>query len=177
MEAPLRFRLRGIEEGVNRHEAELAPADLDLPVVEGVEYLGPVRIELEISRSGEQLQVRGAVEAAVRQACVRCLQPVESSVRGEISEVARKPGADEKRNDAPEGMVYHDGESLDLAQEVREVVLLEIPANPLCRPECAGLCPRCGANLNEGPHACRVAPAVDPRLAALEALRKLKPER
>ena len=170
MEAPLRFRLRGIEEGVNRHGAELTPADLDLPVVEGVEYLGPVRIDLEISRSGEQLQVRGSVEVAVRQPCVRCLQPVESEARGEISEVARKPRADEKRDGAPEGMLYHDGESLDLAEEVREVVLLEIPANPLCRPDCAGLCPRCGANLNEGPCGCGAGVNGETRWAALQAL-------
>jgi uncharacterized protein len=177
MEAPLRFRLRGIEQGVNRHEALLAPRDLGLPVSAEVEYLGPVRIDLEIARSGEQLQVRGAVELRVRQACVRCLQPVETAVRGEVSEVVRKPGADETPAGVPEGMVYHDGESLDLADEVREVLLLEIPTNPLCRPDCAGLCPRCGANLNEGTHACSAPPAVDPRLAALAALRRPKPKR
>jgi len=61
--------------------------------------------------------------------------------------------------------------------EVREVILLEVPAAPICRPDCAGLCPRCGADRNAGPCACTETQAVDSRLVALEALRRPPNER
>jgi len=177
METPLRFRLRAIEEGARRHAVELPAADLDLPVAGDVEYLGPVRIDLEIVRSGDQFQVRGEVRLGVRQGCVRCLKPVETEVCGDVSVVGRKPGAGESTDDVADGMVYHDGESFDLVGEVREVILLEVPANPICRPDCAGLCPRCGADRNAGPCACTETQAVDSRLVALEALRRPPNER
>jgi uncharacterized protein len=112
------------------------------------------------------------VRVSVRQRCVRCLQPVETLVSGEVALVGRKPAGEEKGADPPEGMVYHDGDWLDLAGEVREVVLLETPTYPLCRSDCAGLCPHCGADRNLGPCGCGAERPVDPRLAALEALRR-----
>ena len=48
-------------------------------------------------------------------------------------------------------MLFHDGRRLDLRDEAREALLLEVPMVPLCRPDCRGLCPRCGADWNEGP--------------------------
>lgn len=67
------------------------------------------------------------------------------------------------------------GEQLDLAPAVRETVLLDAPSSPLCRPDCAGLCPRCGADLNQGPCGC-ADDLVDERWQALDALRDLLPE-
>jgi uncharacterized protein len=51
-------------------------------------------------------------------------------------------------------MRFHDGRRLNLTEDAREALLLEVPMTPLCREDCAGLCPRCGAELNTGPHAC-----------------------
>jgi uncharacterized protein len=177
MELPLRFRLRAIEEGARRHAVELSAAELGLPLEGGTEYLSPVAVDLEIVRSGEQLMARGEVRLRVRQGCVRCLQPVETDVRAEVSVVGRKPSAGESATDAADGMVYHDGESFDLGGEIRGVILLEVPANPLCRPDCAGLCPHCGADRNAGSCGCTETNAVDRRLAALEALRRPPSER
>jgi uncharacterized protein len=72
--------------------------------------------------------------------------------------------------DAVEGETYpiHQ-ESVDLEVVAREAILLDLPLAPLCREECAGLCPTCGADLNEG--ACSCAPvAVDQRWSALTSL-------
>ena len=60
-------------------------------------------------------------------------------------------------------------DELDLGPLVRDAVVLELPMAPLCREDCAGLCPQCGADRNEGDCAC-VAP-TDPRWANLDALR------
>ncbi len=51
-------------------------------------------------------------------------------------------------------MKFHDGRRLDLREDARESLLLEIPIAPRCREDCAGLCPKCGADLNLGLHEC-----------------------
>ena len=57
-----------------------------------------------------------------------------------------------------DGLVFHDGRHVDLDAGVREAALLARPMAPLCRPDCRGLCPRCGADWNEGP--CPHVPAT-----------------
>jgi uncharacterized protein len=61
-------------------------------------------------------------------------------------------------------------QEIDLRQALREEVLLALPQFVECRPDCKGLCPTCGANLNEGPCGCGKAP--DPRWDALRVLAK-----
>jgi uncharacterized protein len=51
-------------------------------------------------------------------------------------------------------MKFHDGRQLDLREDAREALLLELPITPRCREECRGLCPKCGTDLNPGPCAC-----------------------
>jgi uncharacterized protein len=61
-------------------------------------------------------------------------------------------------------------DTIDLAPLVREAIMLELPLAPVCSPDCQGLCPTCGADLNDGP--CGCAPTSgDPRWAALDVLR------
>jgi uncharacterized protein len=69
---------------------------------------------------------------------------------------------------APPGEMTFDGDSgfIDLAPLVRDLSLLDMPINPICRPDCQGLCMECGQNLNEGDCGC-TADDIDPRLAAL----------
>jgi uncharacterized protein len=64
----------------------------------------------------------------------------------------------------------HDGIALDLQPLVHDHVLLAFPIQPLCRPECAGLCQVCGENHNEVQCACQ-AEATDPRFALLQQFR------
>ena len=63
------------------------------------------------------------------------------------------------------------GEQIDLTQMVRESIILELPLAPLCRADCAGICPVCGANRNDDPCSCEVA-VTDERWSALDALRE-----
>ncbi|MFH1144475.1 MAG: DUF177 domain-containing protein [Candidatus Eisenbacteria bacterium] len=171
MEAPLRLQLRDIPQGESRYAVDLRADELDL-VEAGAEaeFLGPVEIELELIRADEQLQVRGTARVSTRQRCARCLEPVERPLTTGLEIVARRRS--ERDGDEPaEGLILHDGEQIQLANEVRELILLSIPLAPVCRAECRGLCPQCGANLNAGPCACVPSTARDSRWAGLEGLR------
>ncbi len=169
MQEPLRLQLSTLPQGSSAVALELAARELDLAMADA-EFVDPVRVELEIYRQGEQLQVRGAASVAIRQTCVRCLNETAQEIEAQVSVVARAQAQRDAGEEAPDGMIYHDGEIVDLTGEIRELLLLEIPSAPVCRLDCRGLCPRCGADLNAGPCGCGVAGSRDARWAALQAL-------
>lgn len=117
-----------------------------------------VRGRLTIEKSGEQVTVRGALEAEARLDCVLCLAPARLDLRVPFEIFAERSGGRRKGEQAElerdDYMLFHDGRQLDLREEAREALLLEVPIAPKCRPDCRGLCPRCGADLNQGPCGC-----------------------
>jgi uncharacterized protein len=94
--------------------------------------------------------------------CRRCSAPIAGRMEVQFTE--------EFVIDAVEGETYpiHQ-ESVDLEVVAREAILLDLPLAPLCREECAGLCPTCGTDLNEGTCSC-VPTVADPRWGALSVL-------
>lgn len=101
--------------------------------------------------------------------CRRCLRPLEGDLSTEVKELYRRRSPGEAA-EADEETYPLGSEHLDLRLLARDALLLALPLAPLCRPDCAGLCPGCGADLNEGPCDCP-PPATDPRWAALDVLR------
>ena len=130
---------------------EVAPAEIDAT--------------LEVSRmthGGYALRLRFAT--ALSGPCMRCLEPAEPEAEVDAREVDQPGGGEELRSPYVEGGV------LDLAAWARDAYALALPNQVVCREDCAGLCPECGANLNEQPdHAHEAAP--DPRWAKLRELR------
>jgi DUF177 domain-containing protein len=120
---------------------------------------------LDVSRmthGGYALRLRFA--AGLTGPCMRCLEPAEPKVAVDAREVDQPGGGEELRSP------YVEGEVLDLAAWARDAYALALPAQVVCREDCAGLCPKCGVNLNEDPgHAHEAEP--DPRWAKLRELR------
>jgi uncharacterized protein len=115
------------------------------------------------------IEVTAVVEAPWKGECRRCLEPLDGQLRSEVRELYR-PRSPSVEGDDEDGDTYPlRGEQLDLRPLVRDALLLELPLAPLCRPDCRGLCPRCGADLNQDPCSCE-RETVDPRWAALGAL-------
>jgi uncharacterized protein len=120
---------------------------------------------LDVSRmthGGYALRLR--FKAGLTGPCMRCLEDAAPSFEVDAREVDQAGGGDELSSP------YVDGEELDVASWARDAYALTLPAQLLCREDCAGLCPECGANLNEEPgHGHERAP--DPRWAKLRELR------
>lgn len=130
----------------------------------------PIAFHLESTNTG--IVVRGTVSARYRDTCRRCLAEVRDTVTVEIGELYQREITD------PDAYPL-EGEQLLLAPLVREHLLLALPDAPLCRADCPGLCPVCGAdksNPTEADCGCVVG-ASDPRWAALDALRERLDER
>jgi uncharacterized protein len=173
MPAPLLIDIARIpDEGLDLAYLE---ADLRAWGAEGLwDPGGPVEAAVRLARSAGGVLAEGWVETAVRLACSRCSEAFTHPVREEFA-VQYLPApaapAPEERELAPAELEvdFLRGETLDVGALVRENVLLGLPAQPLCRAECRGLCPRCGTNLNLGPCGC-VTEAGDPRLRILKRL-------
>jgi uncharacterized protein len=107
------------------------------------------------------IQADGVVRAPWEGICRRCAEPVSGGLELAVHE--------RFGDDADEDFYPIEDDTIDLGPLVSDAIVLELPMAPLCREDCAGLCPECGANRNEGDCGC-VAPR-DPRWANLDALR------
>ena len=151
--------------------------DLELEPDPGPDELGlekPLEYDLEVHRQGKQVRVEGSVAATALARCSRCARRYPLAVERRftaIYEAAAQSGggkATELDEDAL-ALDYYEGDAIDGRTLLAEQVLLALPMKLTCAEDCRGLCPRCGANLNETD--CNCEKDVDPRLASLKALR------
>jgi uncharacterized protein len=125
-------------------------------------------------RTKSGILVRATLHLRCPDACSRCLAPVEVPLELQIEEeylptVDILTGTVCPRPEEPGAFVIDDHHILDLTEAVRQYRVLASPMQPLCRPDCAGLCPVCGQNLNEASCACR-RDEYDPRWGGLAKL-------
>lgn len=142
--------------------------DIDEPQQKLAEdlHIDFVRGTVEFTRTDRGIFAEGQLHSQIQLECARCLetfsQPLDLHLESQFSLPPIKPQGE------PIFPIGGKG-TIDLTQALREQILLEIPMRPLCKPDCLGLCPECGKNLNEGPCDC-VRETIDPRLAKLEEL-------
>jgi uncharacterized protein len=124
----------------------------------------PVAIRLHLESLTDGVVVRGSVEIDWTNLCRRCASPATGHLVCDVHELYQEVVTD------PEAFQLV-GDQLDLVPMVREIIVLDTPLSPLCRPDCGGLCPHCGADQNVEPCSCTLVDD-DPRWAALEQLRQ-----
>jgi len=132
---------------------------------EDVRFDAPVTGEVEVTRTARSVYLRGRLVTTVPLVCGRCLTPYRHGVTlmlAEEAQIGGPPAAEE---------VLGPDLALDVTEAVRQQLLLVLPMVPVCRPDCRGLCPRCGTNLNERACGCARDAVGDPRLAPLLTLR------
>lgn len=154
----LAFSIRTLAEGAVQVDADL-PADDSVWMEGDVRPVKGVRVTGRLSGAGHgRYYFSGTFHGTAAGECRRCLVPVEFEVRNESHLIYAD--ADDENADEPD--VYPIGErgtEVDLRAAIREQWLLDASGLPLCRPDCKGLCPTCGAELNAGPCACQLAAA------------------
>ena len=153
--------------GARRHERITAPvaglAVTGSHVAEGAE----VTLDLWLESVHDGVLATGTAATAWTGECRRCLNEATGDLEVHFRELF-----EEAPTEGDSYPLRH--EQVDLEPLAREAVLLELPQAPLCKEECRGLCPRCGADLNEGD--CDCEPERDPRGAALDAIRATETE-
>lgn len=149
--------------GTHKHVHTTTDAEgLRLPEVR-VPDGAAIDVDVEFEALFDGVVVRGTVTAPWEAICRRCLNAATGLAVADVQELYQvEPKTDEA--------FPFDGDSIDLTPLVRENVLVELPLAPLCRADCAGLCPSCGADRNQNPCSCDTTPA-DPRWGGLEGLK------
>jgi uncharacterized protein len=163
-----RIDLQRIQEGT--HSLVLDGRELSLVIDPEAELtLREFRMEGALTIAAKDCRVRGSLTGILGIACDRCLVRFERSVRSEVDETVVFGESASGRSSAPAERASSAPKTIDLADPLRKAVLLELPIKNLCREDCSGLCPSCGANRNLDPCRCDPRPR-DPRWTALEGL-------
>ena len=149
---------------------------------------GPVSVSLDLMKADDMIAVTGVLEGTAVRQCVRCLKEYDDALAFSVHAAfaregkepksgARQPKTGEARRVRPgsvktetdvetedegDDRYFYQGDHIELASMLREHIILASPMQPLCRENCAGLCARCGKDLNEGPCLC---PAEAPSTA------------
>ena len=141
--------------------------ELDLS---GLDFYGekpfahPVRVSGTVRNMADALLLEGTAETTLELACDRCLKPFSQELTLPVSTLLAEELEDEENDEI---VLLENGEA-DLDEIFTTALVLSMDAKHVCSEDCKGLCPTCGANLNDGPCGCRKE--IDPRLAALAQL-------
>ncbi len=145
---------------------------LSFPPVPGHSVEGQVSADVTLSRRDRDIFVKGVVKFTHRLQCARCLREILRP-REEKIQILYTPSrlldTELELTEADVNTLFYEGDLIDLEQPIRDAIVLSMPMKLLCKPDCKGLCPRCGKNLNEEECGCE-GEVVDPRWKALEKL-------
>ena len=172
----MRIEIERLDEQGEAFAHRYAPDELSLDE-ETARVAAEAAVEGRATRRGDVVRLRGKITAGVAVFCDRCAAEINAPLEIEFDtsftpaevEKAVVENVELQAGDLDRS-VYEGGE-VDVDELVREQILLALPTRNLCREECKGLCPECGANLNEGACGCGHK-EVDPRWAALADLKK-----
>jgi uncharacterized protein len=146
-----------------------APRDLGQALI-GVPEGAELSLDLRLESVSEGVLVTGAVAGTLVGECARCLRPLSTGLVVTLQELFAYPDSTTEATTEQDEVGRLQGDLIDLEPVVRDAVVLALPNRPLCRDDCPGLCPECGAHWDDLPADHRHGAPVDPRWAALNRL-------
>lgn len=132
-----------------------------------LEFTSPISVSGYVKSMAEYMFVHEDVRLEYDTNCARCAEPVKGTLEFSFEKDIATDDVSKDNDD----YVFPDDNKIDLAALTEEELMLELPSKTLCREDCAGLCPKCGKNLNEGKCSCPEHEG-DPRLQILKSLLK-----
>ena len=154
--------------------------ELELPVKIN-EHTDIAHVFIKITKLGKLIFAEGSIKISATLTCDRCLKDFSYPLDLTFSEEYTPAGVsdEEKEYELTEkelNLDFFSDEEIDIDQLITEQIILAVPMKHLCSPECPGMCPVCGKDLNNGACNCKTN-KVDPRLSPLERLKKKMEER
>ena len=141
-------------EDFKQYEALVSPETLGL-IYEEAEFVSLLSCTVFLLRQGgNNICVTADINSAISAECRRCVKPFEIHVTTSLNLFFSF--GDEPPDEDDADARYYDGETLDISEDARQALILEIPMWPLCSETCEGLCPQCGTELNAGACSCDI---------------------
>jgi len=164
----MKIRIDHLYEGEHHLENQLAPEALDLDTTR---FVDPIDVHVLWDRRGSQVCLQFVVSTYQRTQCDRCLDDVRIALADQVGIVVQFRDTVPPSMDDPDyRVVLPTDAEIDFTTDLRDAILLAVPAKVLCREDCKGLCPHCGQNWNHGSCDCPTGEAA----SQWEALRALK---
>ncbi len=153
MKSTLVFEVKDLRhEDFKRYEALVAPETLGL-IYEEADFVSPLSCTVLLCRQGDNnIFATADITSTLSVECRRCVKVFNIDVATTLNLFFSFRTKSLESDEADER--YYDGETLDISEDVRQDLIVEMPMWPLCADTCEGLCPGCGANLNDGICAC-----------------------
>jgi uncharacterized protein len=170
----MKFKVEDLEYGtVNLRRLVCRPEEIGLDL-EDLTFASPIDVNLSMIRYDAKVFMDANVLTSIKLECRRCLTEYVSSIRVKIEmEYSPMPNGREDDPFRDEiGIGYYSGDYLDISDDVRQYITLEIPIWPLCSEGCKGLCSQCGQNLNDAPCNCTPLETKNSKFAILNQILK-----
>ncbi len=144
-------------------------AELELSASEaGLVFFKPVKVSGQMTNIGGSIELSCDITAMLLCACDRCCGEFKDEFKCVLSETLRKESMKAESGENPD-VIYFQGSQISLSELVLNTIIVSLPSKLLCKEDCRGLCPSCGADLNLGDCGCDTRP-VDPRFDILDKL-------
>ena len=166
----MKIQVGGLSEGIHEYHFEADPSEIGLE--NG--FSRGILVDTVLEKTGNQIFLRATVHTHGSFECDRCVSHFEAPISSSLQTCYVTDGAEVVHVDPEELQVVSPGLNIiDIAEDVRQTLLLAIPLKLLCSDTCRGLCPRCGKNLNTGPCTCAET-TTDSRWEKLRELQQNK---
>ena len=153
----MRIAIKDIQEGLSTLDVTCKVEEIGLEV-EGISFVDPVTINLKFFKQDDSIFVNAELSVAMESECAKCLKPVRRTLAGTFENQYQSLPKLSRHLMDDIGIGYYSEDDIDLSDDIRESIILEMPAKILCSEDCKGLCPRCGQDLNQGKCNCCLEP-------------------
>lgn len=183
----MRIRTEDLKEGklsiTFEQPSETFPVLAEMAASGAYEFPALIMASLRAQQIGDIVAVEGNISTDVRLDCGRCLQSYEMPIESQFALTYSQKDPDQEQSGASGeeieltahdmGLIHYQGDEINIEKEIQEQVVLALPLKALCNPDCKGLCPGCGADLNTASCDCDPSPLG----GKFDALKSLKLEK
>jgi len=159
----IKLKLAHLQEGESRLSRRVTPDEAGL--ADADEFGGAINLSFAMNKIGREIFIRASITTSLDLICDRCLEPFQIQI-SEKTDLVVTPDSS-----VDDEAVFPMNDEIDITGTVRDTLVLAIPLKKVCREDCRGLCPRCGANLNREECTCEDVP-TDPRWEALKRFKE-----
>jgi len=170
------INIKKLQEGVSYYDIAETAEKLGIDI-EDSKFIGPVKCTVEVDNKIDSFTVRGRAKAAVETICARCGTAFKRQINADFNHKYVKGNYSEEGQLNKEALDEEllSGEELNLFEDVRQAVLLDVTERAVCSGKCKGICPGCGKNLNKAKCACEageIKPFADLKKLLKEKVKK-----
>jgi uncharacterized protein len=152
----MKINIKDLKEGINKFVLNESPEEIGFENGD-IEFNEIISSNIEVNKVGEKFIVKGKIKTAILLECSRCLKKFEYNIDCNfrliyLKNIKFKEGEISKE-EIDEVMLTDD--ILNIGDDIRQTIILEIPMKPICKESCKGLCANCGKDLNFGKCNCK----------------------